>query len=190
MPVNQYKIKTIIFDFMGVLLFQRNDYQPDETIDEIDTAIGKVTNDELFKKEVMKKYNLNEEDFDVVLNKIIDKYTPFESLWDLLPELKKKYRLVIINNGTALTLSRLKNKYHIDDIFNLFISSAIEGLKKPDKNIYELTVKKLGVKSEECLFMDDSKLNTEGAKKCGMKTIWWKNQKDGFAKFKEFLATN
>ena len=184
------KIKAIIFDFMGVLLFVRNDHKPDKMVDEIDNAIGKVTDDEVFKKEIIKKYKLSEKEFNVILCRIVGKYEACKPLWNLLPELKKKYKLAILNNGTALTLSRFRGKYSIDVEFDLFVSSAIEGMKKPDSNIYLLTAKKLGVNPEECLFMDDSELNIEGAKKCGMKTIWWKNQKIGFSEFEHFLTLN
>lgn len=181
------KTKAIIFDFIGVLLLTKASYEPNKVVDEIDQVIGKVTDDKLFKKETLKKYNLSEKEFNNILNKIVNKYESFKPIWKLFPKLKKKYKLAIINNGTSLTLPKFKRKYKLDDNFYLFISSAIEGVKKPNKVIYKLTTKKLGVKPEECLFMDDSLLNIEGAKKFGMKTIHWKNSEIGFKKFKEFL---
>ena len=175
---------------MGVLLFVRNDYKPDKMVDEIDCEIGKVTNDNLFKEKTKQKFNLDEKEFNNALDKIVNKYEPFQLIWDLLPELKKKYKLAILNNGTALTLSRFREKYNIDVEFDLFVSSAIEGMKKPDNNIYLLTAKKLEVNPEECLFMDDSKLNINGAQSSGMRTIWWKDQKTGFSEFESFLTLN
>lgn len=181
------KIKAIIFDFIGVLLFPCAGYKRNKIIDEIDYAIGKVIDDKLFKKEITKKYSLNESEFNEVLDKIIDKYEPLEPLWSLLPEIRKNYKLAIINNGTSLTLPKFKSKYRLNNVFDLFVSSAIEGFKKPDKHIYELTMRKLGLESKECLFMDDSLLNINGAKKLGMPTIYWKNPRIGFKKFKEFI---
>ena len=135
-----------------------------------------------------KKYNLSEIEFDAVLDNIVNKYEPLIPLWNLLPEIRKNYKLAIINNGTALTLPKFKNKYHIDSVFDLFISSAIEGFKKPDRRIYELTIHKLGFKPEECLFMDDSLVNINEAKKLGMSTIYWENYQIGFKKFQEFIG--
>lgn len=186
---SQTKIKAILFDFMGVLLFKKDNYQPGKTIDEIDHIIGKVTDDFAFKKETMEKYKLNEEEFDKVLDKIIDKYERFESLWKLLPELRKKYKLAIINNGTALTLPKLKKIHLVEENFDLFVSSAIEGVRKPNKEIFLLTTQKLEVEPEECLFMDDTKLNIEGGEEVGVKTIWWEDKNIGFDKFLEFLKT-
>ncbi|MFA6995422.1 MAG: HAD-IA family hydrolase [Patescibacteria group bacterium] len=181
------KIKAILFDFMGVLLFPRADYKRDKIVDEIDYAIGKVTDDKLFKKETIKKYNLNKTEFNAVLDKIVDKYEPFEPLWSLLPQIRKNYKLAIINNGTSLTLPKFKSKYYLNNIFDFFVSSAIEGFKKPNRRIYELTIRKLGFKPEECLFMDDSLLNVDKAKKLGMSTIYWESPQIGFKKFQEFI---
>ena len=112
-----------------------------------------------------------------------DKYEEFKPLWRILPELRKKFKLAVINNGTSLTLSKFESKFHINDTFDLFVSSATEGVKKPDGNIYKLTVQRLGVKPDECLFMDDSLSNIEGAKKLGIATIHWENRQIGFERF-------
>ena len=182
--------KAILFDFMGVLLFKRDNYVPDALIDEIDNIIGKVTNDEKFRRDVIETYGLSKDRFGEILCKIINKYERFSPIWNLLPELRKSYKLAIVNNGTALTLPVLKERYKIDDNFDLFISSAIEGIRKPDGGIYILTAKRLGVKPSECLFMDDSYKNIEGAKVVGMQTIWWENKDKGFEEFFKFLKLN
>jgi hypothetical protein len=36
-------MRAILFDFMGVLLFSRPDYEPDELLDAIDRRMGQVT---------------------------------------------------------------------------------------------------------------------------------------------------
>ncbi len=172
-------IKAILFDFMGVLLFTKDSYNPDPVIDSIDSVIGKVVNDEKFKTEILTEYGVDEKQFDQILKKIVNKYERFQALWDMLPELHKKYKLAIINNGTAFTLPLLKSIHKVDDNFDLFISSAIEGVSKPDPKIFLLTAQRLGVNPKECLFMDDSQKNVEGAKALGMETIWWKNREQG-----------
>lgn len=64
--------------------------------------------------------------------------------------------------------------------FDVFISSAEVGLRKPEPAIYNLAVEKLdefdrergrdGVKAEDCLLLDDLGQNLKPAKKMGMKT--------------------
>lgn len=179
--------KAILFDFMGVLLFKKNGYQPNTVIDEIDDLIGKVTDDNEFKKNILLKYHLSDNEFNNILNQIVDKYEPLSDIWNQLNNLRQKYKIAIINNGTALTLPKFKEKYDLDNKFDFFISSAIEGIKKPSPKIYLIATNRLGVKPQECLFMDDSKANIEAAKKLGMKVIWWKNKKSGLNKFTKWL---
>ena len=176
-------IDAILFDMMGVLLFQKNDYQPDPLVDEIDALIGHVTDDNVFEQEALRKFHLDESDFNKILTKIVNKYEPFQRLWDLLLELKKYYKLAILNNGTALTFSQFDKKLNFDKYFDLFISSAKEGVKKPDSEIYETAAKQLNIAPQKCLFMDDSQENIEGAKRAGMQTILWSNEEDGFRRF-------
>jgi epoxide hydrolase-like predicted phosphatase len=180
-------IKAILFDFMGVLLFKRNNYVPDSLVDEIDNIIGSVTNDQLFEEETCRIFHLTKTDFDDILDKVVNKYEPYQLLWDLLPNLRMNYKLAIVNNGTGLTLSKFKSKLDIDTKFDAFISSAIEGIKKPDAEIYLLSAEKLGVKPNECLFMDDSYKNIEGARQAGMTTLWWDKNKERSEILKEFV---
>ena len=181
-------IKAILFDLVGVLLFKRSDYKPNRIIDEVDKVIGKVIDDSKFKEETMQKYNFTKEEFNDVLESIVNKYEANQPLWDLLPQLKEYYKLGIINNGTGLTLPRLKSRYPIGANFDIFISSAIEGVGKPDQRIYLTAVKKFRVEPRQCLFMDDSLENIKGAEKVGMKVIWWENRDGGFEKFKGYLS--
>lgn len=183
----QIKTKAILFDFHGVLLFRKDGYRPDYVVDEIDQAIGRVTDDLCFKAEMMAKYKLGEKEFDAILEKIVEKYDKFLAMWVLLPELRKKYKLAIINNGTFLTVPKFDEKHLIYKNFDLFISSAREGVKKPAAKIFQLAAQKLGVAPEECLFMDDTKINVEGAEAVGMKTIWWESKEIGFGEFMRFL---
>jgi len=65
--------------------------------------------------------------------------------------------------------------------FDVFIASAEVGMRKPDKRIYELALKKLdefdrgrggeGVKAEEVLFLDDIGENLKTAREMGIRTV-------------------
>ncbi len=180
-------IKAIIFDFVGVLMHVKSAYKPNKIVDEMDKVIGSVTDDEIFKKEIMKKYNFNETEFYRILDDVVQKYERYNPLWEIIPELKTKYKLAIINNGTALTFPIFNERYKISETFDLFISSAVCGFKKPDKKIYLLASKKLGAKPEDCLFIDDLEENIKGANAVGMKTILWEDGKKGFEEFIKFI---
>ncbi len=180
-------IDAIIFDLVGVLLFPKEIYKPNDIVDKIDSMIGKVTNDNLFKQRVQNTFNITKKEFIKILDQIVEKYEAETELWSLLPRIKKHYKLAIINNGTALTLKRFDEKLHFDIHFDALISSAIQGIRKPNPQIFLNTAKQLKIEPSKCLFMDDLIENINGAKKTGMKTILWKNKEIGLKTFKKFL---
>jgi len=182
-------IRIILFDLVGVLLFQREDYSPDETVEAIDKLIGRVTDDARFRNEVFQRFHLSSVEFDQLLRRVVDKYAVFLPIWGLLPDLRKQYRLGIINNGTYFTYPAFDDRYNLGKNFDLFVSSAQEGIRKPDARIYRLACERLEVNPAECLFMDDSMSNTREADRLGMQTVHWPNQQVGFQRFLEWLES-
>jgi epoxide hydrolase-like predicted phosphatase len=55
--------------------------------------------------------------------------------------------------------------------FDVFIESAVVGLRKPDPRIYELTCRELDVTPPEAVFLDDIGSNLKSARALGMRTI-------------------
>jgi len=117
---------------------------------------------------------------------IPEKYEKFDDLWELLPALKSKYKIAVINNGNAVALKYWKEKFDFS-IFDIYINSAVEGIKKPDPKIYLLACERLNTKPEECLFMDDSLENIEAADKLGMQTIWWNKEENNENLLNKFM---
>lgn len=70
---------------------------------------------------------------------------------------------------------------HMPDHFDVFVSSAHAGVRKPDPGAYEIAVRELdrvsrergkgGVRADEVLFLDDIGANLKGAKVCGLRTL-------------------
>jgi epoxide hydrolase-like predicted phosphatase len=181
-------IKAILFDMVGVLIFKKTDFVT-TTPDEINTEnIEKLFNhldDNKLISDIKEKLKLSDGDIDRAVKLIPEKYEKFESLWKILSELKKKYKLAVINNGNAIALTYWKERFDFSD-FDLYINSTQEGIKKPDPAIFLLACKRLNAKPDECLFMDDNLENIESARKLGMQTIWWSKEKDRDSLFNEF----
>src|SRR4029453_18701314 len=55
--------------------------------------------------------------------------------------------------------------------FDVFIESAVVGLRKPDPRIYRLACSELGVTPAEAVFLDDIGSNLKAARALGMTTI-------------------
>jgi putative hydrolase of the HAD superfamily len=177
----------IFFDLMGVLLFPKEGYSPEKIVDAVDAQIGSVTDDHLFRQETMRQYGLTDTEFEDLLTRIINKYVPFAPLWGFLPELRKRFRLGIINNGTFLTYPLLDARFEMGRNFDLFISSAKEGICKPEAEIYQRACQKLGLSPHQCLFMDDSEENIIGARIIGMQALHWSDRESGLQAFVEWL---
>lgn len=55
--------------------------------------------------------------------------------------------------------------------FDVFVESAVEGLRKPDPRIFDLACTRLGVTPAEAVFLDDIGTNLKAARSLGMTTI-------------------
>ena len=181
-------VKAILFDMVGVLVFKKDGYSsktPNEVnAQNIENLFNHLDDEKLFQ-DIKEKLKLSDEEVEGAIPLIPAEFEKFTELWNLLPGLKKKYKLAIINNGNSIALKYWKEKFDFG-IFDLFMNSAEVGVKKPDPKILLLACEKLKVEPEECLFMDDSLENIETAKKLGMKTIWWnrkENRTDLLSKF-------
>jgi len=57
------------------------------------------------------------------------------------------------------------------DMFDALVFSCEQGVAKPERRIYEITLKKLGSEAPQCVFIDDRQDYIEGARQAGLHTI-------------------
>lgn len=103
---------------------------------------------------------------------------PVENMLNLLEKLKQNYRLAALTTVGREALDFKREKWKLDNYFEVIVSSGYSGLIKPDIRIYELVVKKLDVDPNQCLFIDDKEINLPPANKIGMRTILFTGQND------------
>lgn len=157
----------------------------DQWFDAIDTIYaksieGKVSEEEViniisrnlnvskkkFKKFVIRAYKNN-----VYLNKVLLKKVKL---------LKKRgYKTAILSDQWHLSNSALIPK-NLRKHFNPVIVSCEVGMRKPNPKIYKLLLKELNIKPNQILFIDNQEWNMRPAKKLGIKTILFKNNKQLF----------
>jgi len=79
-----------------------------------------------------------------------------------------------LSNTNKLHIDWIKDKVEFyDDFknqFHVFYLSHEINLRKPNANIYEFVLLENNLKPEECLFIDDTKENTDSASKLGIHT--------------------
>ncbi|MBU2577891.1 HAD family phosphatase [Patescibacteria group bacterium] len=97
---------------------------------------------------------------------------------DIALKLKKKYKVGILSNIDRY-LADIPMHQKIYSLFdkNLVVLSYKYGVRKPERKVYEIFLKKARVAPENCLFIDDSLDNVRAAKKLGIKAILYENPK-------------
>jgi len=86
-----------------------------------------------------------------------------------------KYFMGTINNESRELNDYRIEKFELRKIFRVFISSCFVGLRKPERDIYRLTLEITQIPAEACCFIDDRALNLECAAQLGMHTIEMNN---------------
>ena len=71
----------------------------------------------------------------------------------------------------AGTSTRREQTERVMALFDLIVESSVEGIRKPDPRIYELTCSRLRVPPDACVFLDDLGINLKPARALGMHTI-------------------
>ncbi len=105
-----------------------------------------------------------------------------DSIIRFVKEVRSKIdKLSIISNMTEDTLACIRASFKWLDLFDELIFSCEFKTNKPDEKIYQACLDKLKLSPAECLFVDDSAENIEGASAIGMNTIHFKS-------FDEFLS--
>jgi 2-haloacid dehalogenase len=79
-----------------------------------------------------------------------------------------------ITNFSAPKFIEAKARFPFLGSFRGVIVSGEERLLKPDPAIYELLLDRYGLEAAECVFIDDSTANVEGARAVGMQAIHYR----------------
>jgi glucose-1-phosphatase len=97
----------------------------------------------------------------------------------LLRELRKEYRLFLFSNTNSLHLHALRIIYRneftggdLDELFEKTYYSHILGMRKPDRESYEFIIRENKLNPESTLFVDDAKINVEGANNVGLQGFY------------------
>jgi putative hydrolase of the HAD superfamily len=64
-----------------------------------------------------------------------------------------------------------RSKLPIDDLFDVVVDSGVVGTRKPEPEIYAITLERLGLPGESCVFVDDLEVNVAAARDAGMHGI-------------------
>lgn len=176
-------IKAVIFDCFGVIYpVPANEYYDAHRqafsgeyklwLDEINRQIdlGEISSETYHKK--------MEDEIGIPAEKIKEETRKLtvlrQDMASLVKELKHEYKIGLLSNTGDGELDVLERD-GIKDLFEVITASYLVKILKPDPRIYIKCADALGVRPEECLFIDDNFRNVAGAEEVGMRSIRFKS---------------
>jgi putative hydrolase of the HAD superfamily len=135
-----------------------------------DFYTGKITEDK-FWTVFLSQSGVEKFDLDEAKSFYKQNQGPNGQMLEYVKELSKNHKISILSNIPKEWVDYKIATFGLDKIFNPIIASGYVGCKKPDKEIFEIALKKLNSKAKDCVFIDDREKNIVTAKQLGMKTI-------------------
>lgn len=99
-----------------------------------------------------------------------------EKLIEYIKFLKKTYSLGFISNAFKGAREWIESHYHFMNLFDFAIFSYEVKMRKPDPKIFHYACEKMRVEPHEAVFIDDMKINVEGARAAGLYGIQYKDR--------------
>jgi 2-haloacid dehalogenase len=91
---------------------------------------------------------------------------------EIMKRLKKAgYPVYGLSNWSAETFPLVRKKFVFFDLLDDIILSGEVGQIKPEPEIYEIALQRIGRPAAECLFIDDSHANIEQARRMGFMVV-------------------
>lgn len=101
-------------------------------------------------------------------------YRPRERMFELAGALKRYgYRTGLLSNTERPCVDFFRRQGYT--MFTATVFSCLEGVKKPERRIYEIAVERLGCEPGEAVMVDDIKRCVEGASSAGLEAIHFKD---------------
>ena len=182
-------IKTIFFDIGGVLI----DIHPERTYqylsDSADVEVSMVK--ESFPWDAHDQYErgiMNNEDWFITYKESLPqpcclKRSDFWNAWKLLlgeekntvnilEALNKQYSIWLLSNTNPKHIQdEIEKRYLFPSLVNGAVYSFDVGVRKPEKEIYEIAMQRANANPQECLFIDDLLENIQAANQIGIEGV-------------------
>lgn len=193
-------IKTVIFDYAGVLTPTRDNFVFAEkyckrfkmdklkllelTYLDWDKASVNEIPAKIFWQNIAKKLKIEPE---ALKEMIMDTFELDQRVIDLITNLHKKYTIVLMSNQVEDWLEKVIDDNNLRGKFDYFINSYNIGIKKPERGIFDEAIARTGSKYEECLFIDDSLKNINAARSLGIHTVQFEKYNQVLKELKRYI---
>jgi putative hydrolase of the HAD superfamily len=117
-----------------------------------------------------------------------DTLDPNAEMIELMRELKASgLKMALLTNNVREWEPLWRSMLPVDEIFEEIVDSAFVGCRKPEAQIYELTLARIGMGAEECLFVDDLQHNCEAAEALGMRAVHFRDNEQAIPAIRDIL---
>ena len=95
---------------------------------------------------------------------------------EMLLKIKQHYPTYVLSNTNEIHWAMARDGYFrykglcVEDFFNGVFLSYELGVEKPEPAIYDAVVKGIGCDAGDILFFDDSEVNCDAARRCGLQS--------------------
>lgn len=129
----------------------------------------KLLGDEVDDKELVKRANLKERYYREMVR---DNLEPLPGAIELIKTLKdKRLKLAVGSSGPPENVELLLNSLKVKKYFDVIITAAEVSKSKPEPDVFLIAAKKVNVKPENCIVIEDAPVGIEAAKRADMKSI-------------------
>jgi len=131
---------------------------------------GKITPQDFYLQvKQMLDLKLSYDSFEPIWNDIFFLSAKNRAVFGLVNALRANYKTAMLSNINILHYEYLKENYPVFGAFDRIFLSFQMGLIKPDKEIYNLVIRDLGVSPQEIFYTDDRPELVESAKSLGLR---------------------
>lgn len=115
---------------------------------------------------------------------------PNEPMIDLMREAKAGgHRMGLLTNNVREWEPLWRSMLPVDEIFEEVVDSGFVGCRKPEPEIYELMLERMGgLTAEECLFIDDVDVNCGAARELGMSAVHYRHNDQAIPEIRSALG--
>jgi epoxide hydrolase-like predicted phosphatase len=187
-------IKAIVFDLFGVLISDALETMVGELrvtdptaaariVELVSAASRGLMNADESRRETARILGLN---IDAYKQKLREDERRNEELFAYILKLRQKYKTALLTNILKGGLEVRFAQGELARYFDVVVASCDIGYEKPQRQAYDITAQRLGIRPEECVFIDDRTQYCEGAEQAGMHALLYRS----FREMKVGLASN
>lgn len=172
-------IAAVVFDFYGVIisdpmwgLMKRDYHLQGDRFHKLadDVNLGHLSW-EKFEQELAAATGKSVKE----ISRAYKQYRVNKDVITLIKELNESYKVGLLTNASRGHFDAVLEDLGAAALFDSIVVSADIAMIKPSPGIYQQSLRELGVRAAEAVFIDDNQFNVDGAKAVGMQGIFYKD---------------